>query len=83
VTKLPVIAKLKPGELVYADAAECSLTDDCYIEGWTHVAVRSHKGWVATKYLKFIPGRECVPAAQASRSTSFPLELMAFQSPLK
>jgi hypothetical protein len=60
--KSKIIAKIHPTDLVYADAYECSITDDCDIKNWTHIAsvLRSSgpkkpqelRGWVATKFLK-------------------------------
>jgi hypothetical protein len=65
--KSKIIAKIHPADLVYADAYECGITDDCDIKNWTHIAsvLRSSgpnkpqalRGWVATKFLKWRPER--------------------------
>jgi hypothetical protein len=65
--KSKIIAKIHPADLVYADAYECNITDDCDIKSWTHIAsvLRSSgpnkpqalRGWVATKFLKWRPER--------------------------
>jgi len=65
--KSKIIAKIHPTDLVYADAYECSITDNCDIKNWTHIAsvLRSSgpkkpqelRGWVATKFLKWLPER--------------------------
>jgi hypothetical protein len=65
--KSDIIAKIHPGDLVYADAYECSITDACQIDNWTHIAsvLRSSgpnkpqalRGWVGTQFLKWRPLR--------------------------
>ncbi len=65
--KSEIIAKIHPGDLVHADAYECSITDDCEIKNWTHIASVSRssgpnkpqalRGWVGTKFLKGRPSQ--------------------------
>jgi hypothetical protein len=73
-TKSAVVAKLKAGDRVFYDAAECKLNDDCFIEGWTHIGnvtrldgnniskrERFHRGWIETSRIKFTTDRTCDP----------------------
>jgi hypothetical protein len=67
--KSEIIAKIHPGDLVYADAYECRFTADCEIDTWTHIdsVLRSSgedkpqplRGWVATRFLKTIQLGAC------------------------
>jgi hypothetical protein len=67
--KSEIIAKIRPGDLVYADAYECRFTADCAIDDWTHIdsVLRSSgddkpqqlRGWVSTRFLKYIQLGAC------------------------
>lgn len=67
--KFEIIAKIHPGDLIYADAYECRFTDDCGIDNWTHIGsvLRSSgdgrpqalRGWVGSRFLKFIRLERC------------------------
>jgi hypothetical protein len=52
-----ILLELKPGQLVYADATDCSA--DCNTN-WAHVvALNKTIGFVATRYLKGVPMSAC------------------------
>lgn len=69
--KAEIITKIRPGDLVYADAYECRFTDDCNIDDWTHIASvlrssdpgeakpRPLRGWVGSRFIKFIQLERC------------------------
>jgi hypothetical protein len=68
--KSDIIVKIHPGDLVYADAYECQITDNCGIDNWTHIGgvhrssgpnkPQELRGWVGTRFLKFIRLERCL-----------------------
>src|SRR5262245_62503709 len=67
--KAKIITKLHPADIVYADAYECQLTDNCGIDTWTHIGRvwRSSgdgkpqvlRGWVGSRFLKYTHLSSC------------------------
>jgi hypothetical protein len=67
--KSKIIARVNPADIVHDDAYDSDELEGNYYEGWTHIdrVFRSSgdkkwqklRGWVGTKYLKFISYSTC------------------------